>query len=203
MIAVDIRDLAQFDLKNMDVVNTGRRLFQNPSLLIYTAMVIGTIVGVSQIFDNQRIKVKGAQAEITSLEEKDKSISVLLEAKANIEKFFETLPQGTTELDSIINTLNEFASRRNIQIQSLTPEADKSQDVYDLVQVNLAISTSNYSELGLFIKDIENSKYNLRIDSWQVNLKRPEINKMRSEGMPAMDQVFNISLKISSIKFKK
>ncbi len=203
MIAVDLRELSQINIKSINFPYFGQSLLQRPSLLVYIAMGIVTIIAVIQIFDKQTIKLAQIKTDLVALEEKDKAISVYEEAKTSLDKFFETLPQGTADLGTAITAINEFATRYSIQIQSLTPENERSSELSNQLLISLSIIAQNYSALGFFIRDLETSKYNLRIESWQVSLRRMEARGHSLAEDPVGNISIQVAMRISTTIFKK
>ncbi len=193
----------QFDIKNIDLAHWQRQLQKHQDLFISLAIGVATLFFIMKITDENKLKLTNIETELSSLESKDKVISEYEKAKSELDAYIDSLPQGTTEFDSIINLINEFATLRNIQIQSFTPKGEKSSDYYDTASLEVSINTPNYTDLALFIKDIENSKYNLRIENWSITLKGTE-NRSRSPiNYTNLFQTINVIMELSSLNFKK
>lgn len=200
---LDFRNLGSFDLKSMNLIHWWYLLRRHRELMIYSGMVIGTLIVGVQMIGQQNIKIETMQRELASLEDKDKVISEYENTKKTVEDYMKSLPQGTVEMDSIINLINEFARNRDIQIQSFSPSGDRrSLDYYDVVYLELNVRTVDYKDLVLFIQDIEDSTYNLRIENWTVNLRKFEGRGRSQPNPPSFDETINVVMQIASITFK-
>jgi len=195
---LDIKNLGQVDIDSFQ-----NRLRQHQELMIYIALAIATLWMTAKIIGEQNIKLATIQTELSSLSDKEKAISEYENIKSTFEKYVSSLPQGTVDLESISNLINEFARTRDIQILSFTPGGDpRPTDFYDAAYLEVNISASDYKNLVLFIRDIEHSKYNLRIENWIINLRKSDTRSRSASQAPVFDETINVIMQIASLQLK-
>lgn len=204
---MDLKELSQFDVRNIDFFDIQRRLTQRVEYLLYAGVGVVTLIIMLNVFFTNKVKVNLLQTEINTLVEKDEYIADYEDSKEALDNFINSLPQGSTEIDNIMNILHETAVMRNVAITSFNPKGEKNSDIYDMVMLEIGVSASNYSNLVLFMEDIENSDSNLRIEKWNVGVQT--FNNYRSQSNLLMADVsdletkVNASMEIDSISFKK
>ncbi len=201
---LSLKDLKEFDVKNIDVAKLLKGIQQRTDVLINVALILGTLFFIGNIYSRRQAKVRDLTVKITALEGKIKAISDYEKSKDELSRSIDSLPKGIAESDAMVNKINEFAITHNIQILSFVPADSKATDLYSKRNLRMTIATSRYENLGLFVKDIENSGYNLRVERWSASLQGIALSRQREmQGDEPPTQQINAEIEIAAIDFKK
>lgn len=192
MTMLTLNDLKNYDLKNIDVAKLLGSLQQRKDILVSLAVIIATLFIINGIYTTQKGKVTTFVSRLAGSQEKQNAIQDYKQALEELNRFTRTLPEGPSDAEGILNTINELDGTRNIQISSLLPTQQENTELFKKMGMRLNCSTSSYTDLTQFISDIERSAYNLRIDQWSA--------VMSTQTQPPL---ITIDMEIVAIKFKK
>ena len=101
----------------------------------------------------------------------------------------------------VIDKVTDFAARREVQIVSVAPSERDSKKFYDKVVVTLNIVVKGYKKLCLFINDIENSPYALRLEKWSGFLEESTKSTQTLEDTEDVETI-RAQITVASIIFK-
>lgn len=188
-----LKDIKELDLNNIDFAKLAKGFIQRKDFLLNFTLIIVTLFLLVKIYDSRKNTIQNTKTKIKALEEKINVISDYQNAQTELEKTISTLPKGLIEMDSIIEKINDFAIKYNIQISSFNPLGTENIVYYTKTGLRLAITSPSYENLGFFIHDIESSDYNFRVERWSAT---PAPND------PSAKQISS-TIEITSIDFVK
>ena len=204
---VDIKELKDYDIKNIDVSGLIKNLRQRPDIVLNFCIIFLTAITIVKIYGNQQSKEKDLSQKVVVLEEKVKAISKYESAKNELERFMEALPQGLPQTTSMVDKINSMAIDHNIQILSFVPLGKVDHPLYIRSNARVTIAAMRYEDLGFFINEIETSPYNLRIERCSTSsgpkdqYRRPSSNVLQLGD--TVDRQINAEIEIAFIDFKK
>lgn len=188
--ALDVKDFKKIDYKKfLDVLR------QRPGPSISIVLICVTVLICSNLYLKRRAELKNFKRGSASFTERIKTIGDYVTAKQELTEFIAAIPENIEE-GNLVTQLTGFAESRNVTIQSLLPTKKRNESFYDLTGIILEISAKEYKDIWLFIHDIEESPYILRVDKWEGRREwkwRSASNKSR----------INVRLEIASLSFKK
>ena len=188
---IDINDLQKIDYKKIAL-----EVRKNPNDFINIIAVLLTGFIVFNLFTKKQAEAKKLKTEMVTLEQKKISLENYNKANNELTAFIKNLPQKITD-DEIVNRVTDIAVARNVQIETFTPAKKIKTTLYDLNSIVLSITASSYKDLWLFVHDLEQSAYALRIDHWTVNsliANNPDQAKKETK--------FRANLEITSLNIK-
>ncbi|MBN1869617.1 MAG: type 4a pilus biogenesis protein PilO [Candidatus Omnitrophica bacterium] len=165
---MNLKDLNKIDIKdlqNIDWSQIKNRVLTQPDLAINIVMSLITVIILFTTFDKYKATSKIFNDEITDLEKRLAAFEKFEDTEKQTKEFLDKIPKAIGS-DQVIQTLSEFAVRRSIQILSFSPAQKKSNNFVSLTSVEVNVASENYANLVLFIRDIENSPYPIRIINW-------------------------------------
>ncbi len=196
-ILKNLSNLQINDLKNINYQKYLKDLRKKPGVLINLGLIAFALIFSGYTFKKSQHSVKSTRTEISNLENKLKTMETYNETQKTLKDFLDNLPPRITE-DDLINLLTDFAQERNIQIESFSPAKRQSSQYYDLSSMILQTRVENYKDLWLFINDIEESPYALRIENWSGSFT----GGGRQQGQTSANETIQIVLEIAAINFK-
>src|SRR3989338_7759696 len=114
--------------------------------------------------------------------------------------FMRDFPQSILT-DQLISKLSEFAANRRVQIISFSPEKERGDEYIKVAKVRIDVITDHYKDLVLFMKDIEDAPYTMRVEKWAGKMKE-EIPLKREKGSAWVKEIVGASIEIGSIELK-
>lgn len=192
---INLKDLSEYDIKNIDIGKLTKNLQHRKDILAGFVVIFIFIFFLNKIHSEHKQKISTLRTQAAALEEKIKVISQYEKARETLKTLLLSYPSGLSSMNDIVTTLNDLATRRNIQISAFSPLGQKNFDLYTTTNIALTVSASKYEDLGAFIYDIENSKDNLRIENWSIS--------SFSQKSDASNQKINVALEVASVNIKK
>ena len=171
----DFKKIDINDLKNLDFAKILEEILAKPDMAANAALVILSLFVMFQIFNGRQGEIKTLKGKLEQLEKKGAVIETYHATQKQFTAFISNLPKGVPE-DTVIEKLTDFAANHDVQILSFSPAKMESKKFYDKVIVNLNIISKNYKNLCLFVNDIENSPYALRLERWGGFMEEAEKN---------------------------
>ena len=206
---MNLAELSKLDIKDLNKIDyskLGDTLKKNPEQLITVLIVIGTIVFSVHYYVKKKMELRRVTIQINELLNKKTAMDEYNNAKTSHDDLLNNLPQGLSE-DTLSNALTTMAIHRGVRLESFSPAKKMDEKLYELTSINLEISSKEYDNIFLFIHDIENSKYNLRIEALQGTIldtlasqRRRSQRQSRSEEEETPE--IRIQMEIASIIFK-
>lgn len=197
---IDIRKMDINELQNIDYQKLLSGVGKKPDTAISIVLVLLGILFSFNLLMKSQSEKKAIQNKIVEMQTKLEIVTQYKKAEEELENFIKNQPPKMTE-DGFINKITDFAVKNSIQIESFSPAQNKSDPVYDLTSINLTASAADFNDVGLFIKDIENSKSNIRINNWSGNMGVSK-NASRINEDTAQSRV-NFRLDIALVTFKQ
>jgi len=179
---MNLKDLNNIDIKDLQNIDLGQikdRLQGQPDLLIDILLVVVTLVVLSSTFNKYTEATKLSGIETVELQEQLVALEKFEAAKKQHHDFLKEAPKSIAG-DQLVQTLSEFAIRRDVQILSFSPAQKKSNKLVSLTSVKVNIASENYANIVLFVNDIEKSSYPIRIENWSGSSLGPGETSMRS-----------------------
>jgi hypothetical protein len=209
---MNLKDLSKFDVKELQNIDWGGfkdRLFSQPDFFVN---ILLALITVSFVFSSSKKLISSSQqlqSQQAQLKIKLDALNQLNATKKTHKEFLEKAPQPVTD-DQLIETLSEFAFQRDVQILSFSSPEKKSNNLLVLTSIELKIASEKYENIILFINDIENSSYAMRIGEWsgkltrqaQISQGRPPRNNLQTTEKEDMTEYIQATVRIESLELK-
>ncbi len=129
--------------------------------------VLVTIVIIWPFCAIQMGKISVLANDIQVMTDKEKPIqdvdNLSKEAKTLLDGVPESLPENR-----FITQLTSLANKRNVTVTAISPPASKDNGFFGRISTQLSCSVNGFKNALLFINDIEQAPYALKVDSWSV-----------------------------------
>ena len=176
----DLNSIDIKDLKNIDLGEIRDRLQSQPDLLIIILLAVVTLAVLFSSFNGYTEATKSSEIETVELQKRLAAIEKLESVQKLHASFVKDAPKAIAG-DQLIQTLSEFALRRDVEILSFSPVQKKSNKFVNLTSVQVNIRSEDYTSIILFVHDIEQSSYPIRIENWSgTSITPDETSKRRS-----------------------
>jgi Tfp pilus assembly protein PilO len=190
--AVDIKEL-----KNIDIIKVKDSLRTNPIVFINTIIVIVTVVSAIALISKGQVELQSYKNNTVVYDEKLTAVKAQEEAKKTFDSFKNAFPQALGS-NQLIDKFSELAVHRNVRILSLSPAKERSNDYLYQTTVNLSVESSDYKNIILFVKDIEDSALAIRLERFSAELTNERINEDESRKQVPI----KAELEVSSVRLK-
>jgi Tfp pilus assembly protein PilO len=200
---IDIAKMNINDLQNIDYQKLLSSIRKKPDIAISIVIPLLAIFVCFNIFTKSAIERRTLTNKNQEMEEKLTALSEYKTVENELQALLTSLSSKITEND-FINTITDFATKNNIEIESFSPAQNKSDPIYDLTMINLSANTKNYNDIIKFITEIENSKANIRINSWSGSkgISQGGSRRGRNPSNPE-DLSINFRLDLALVTFKQ
>jgi hypothetical protein len=208
---MNLKDLSQIDvneLKNLNYNKIVEELKKQPLVLIGVAVSIGTLIFCVQFYSKSQRETIVARAEIPKLESKIATINEYEKLQQELKNFFNETKTPLTG-EELMSQITDFASKYDIQIESLSPTKEQDETLFHITSINLSISGQNYRDIILFLYDIEHHLSSIRILKYSTRLEgenqaggRKSIVTHNEVGAKT-GKTFKINMEIASVAIKK
>lgn len=203
---MNIADLHKIDVADLKKVDFGQFLSnfeKNQNLVVRIILVIISLFLILRFIIIGQTEMGGIKTKIQKSEQKIELINKHNKAVQDYDEFFKKLPTGIPS-SQIINKLTDFAETRDILILNFSLSATKQTEFYELGSISLKVVAPSYAGLVFFLKDIENSPDNLRIDNLVTSVDKSENDFYQNSDSPeSLTEKIQAQMDVSSIKFKK
>ena len=156
---------SQFSIKNVDTDQITKALSEHQNSVFKLALIAGALLLVVVMFNDHQAKVRGVHAKISRLQEKLEAIKARDVAIQNFSDFKSSLPKKLNEFE-LIDLISNYAKAHHVIISSLSPAESKDMGLYDIINVGFNGTCADFKHMMFFLRNIEKSKFPLRIDSW-------------------------------------
>ena len=156
LLKVDaLKDLSFEDVKTFVLEN----------LSIVLSIVIGSVVLiiVAILIYNSFNDYTDLDSRLSVLRSKEEPVTQNEKIKKNINKFRDGLRPALSE-DQMISYISARADKRGIVIESFEPVQVIFKSFYQETKLNFSCRSENFTKTMLFIKDLENSDFLIKVD---------------------------------------
>ncbi len=200
---IDISKMDINDLKHIDYQKLFKNIRQKPDIAISIIFPLLAIFICFNIFTKSQAQEKTTALKNTEMEEKLEIVTEYIQKQDELKSFISALPAKISE-NEFFNTITDFAAKNNVQIESFSPAQNKSDPIYDLTIINLTANAKNFSDVGFFIKDIETSKKNIRINGWTGSMGPAQGSSRRGRDQSNSEDLWiNFQMDIALVTFKQ
>ena len=202
---MNLADLKNIDLKKIDIAKIRSDILKRQDMAINYAAVFLTIFIMFKIFSGQQEQVQNLKIQITQMEKKITAIAKHDKALKELNALVDSLPAGIPE-SALIDKVTDFAEKSNIHIVTFSPTETEENGFYKQSRVSLQISADYYKDFLRFIRDIENSSLNLRVDKWSglLESRLPSAqSSMGKDKKPGQESPQKVLLNVSTVYFLK
>ncbi|MGE0267219.1 MAG: type 4a pilus biogenesis protein PilO [Candidatus Omnitrophota bacterium] len=161
---VDVRDL-----KNIDFTQIQENIKSKPDILIIIALLAVSLSATMYFYVNFTKKTKDMEQKSVKYKEQLGSAEQNKTLKEKYDKFMAEFPEKIV-IDDLIDKVSVFAINHNIKIISFSPAQENTDEYTKIDRININISAENYSDLINFMKNIEQTPYAIRVETWQGKL---------------------------------
>ncbi len=197
-IVASLRNINIRDLQNIDARQLGDMLYQRLDIVLNIVLVLVTIAATTVIAGGNGKKTEMLTYEIKQLEDRTEAVKEAGRLKGEYSAFIENFPKPIV-MDQLTNKLSEFAANRQVQILSFSPVKEKSDDYIKIVGVEINISSDNYKNIVLFMKDVEDAPYALRVQRWSAKMKEQKGKEGTEE---FRKQAVEANMEIGAVRLK-
>lgn len=194
-----LKDLSEYDIKNVDVGKLIKDLMNRKDILVNIAVILVTLFLFKKVVGVQNKTIIQLKSQTANIKEKMDALADYEAIKKQADNYIDKLPQGIGRVDNIVEKVNELAVSRGIKILSFTPSGKNKDDFYEITRVKLSIEAPRYEDAAYFVSDIEKSDLNLRVENWSISLGQRRRRGRRS--IQSGEETIGFSMEIASIKF--
>jgi Tfp pilus assembly protein PilO len=191
--AVDIKEL-----KNIDIIKVKDSLRTNPVVFINTIIVIVTLISAIALISRGQVELQKYKNNTLIYDEKLAAVKLQQDTKKTFDDFKKAFPQALGS-NQLIDKFSELAVHRNVRILSLSPAKEKSNEYLYQTTVNLSVESSDYKNIILFVKDIEDSALAIRLEKFSAELTG---NDEGGDNEDKKEIPIKADLEVSSVRLK-
>lgn len=193
-----LKNIDAKDLQNIDTERIKNFLRQKMDILIIGSLVFVAIIFSFNVLQSYGKKMKVLKWDVSKMQERvdaaEESEKLQKEYTAFMTKFPQSILTG-----KLIGKLSEFAANRDIQILAFAPDKEKSDEYVEVARVKINVSSKDYKRLVLFMRDIEDAPYTMRVEKWSGTFRE----ELKRDGMESVSGGFIESeMEIGSVKLK-
>lgn len=168
--SVDVKDL-----KSIDLAQIQENIKSKPDILIIIALIVISLSATMYFYMNFTKKTKEIGEKSVKYKEQLESAEQNKTLKERYDKFMAEFPKKIV-VDELIDQISVFAINHNIKIISFSPSQESADEYTKIDRININISAENYSDLINFMKNIEQTPYAIRVETWQGKLETASLN---------------------------
>lgn len=203
---IDIKQVIQY-VRGINIEQIREVLQTRPDLIIKAVLIGLTLFSSTRILGSYSGTARKLGTEIKTMQEKLDAIEESKRIQKEYDDFTADFPESILP-DQLISTLSEFAARHNVQILSFNPTTEptkKKDEFMEFASVEIHVASERYEDLVLFIKDIEDAPYTLRVDqlSGQMGtMTTPRQTRQGKAAGPQEQKLIEAKIEIGSVKLK-
>jgi hypothetical protein len=156
---------SSFDFKDLDTGKLVKIFKGHRNSIIKIALILGSLLMAGMIFNDHRIKEQNLRSRIVQIQQKLEVVIARDEAIQDLNNFKSSLPNKLSEFE-LITLISKYAKSQHVVITSLSPAESRDMGLYDMISIRFDVVSDDFKDIMLFLRDIENSKFPLRVDSW-------------------------------------
>ncbi len=191
---MNLKDLNNIDvaaLKNIDWSQVRDYLRIRPDLTVNVLLVLATLITMFASYGSYKSSMTTLKRTAKELDEKMKSFEKLQITQKQHDEFLKNAPEAIKK-GSFVETISELAIKRDIQIISFSPVKERNNTFVNLASIEVNVTSNNYANLVLFMRDIESSPFAIRVLTWSgktsSSLDRISRRSSRSFSQKATDK---------------
>ena len=191
-------------IKEMDLEALKNILRNSPQFILNLAIVVISIFVSISFVTNGKNNEKKFKLNVTEYQEKLEAVKKQEDIKTKYNDFINKFPKSI-QASQLIDRFSELAANRNVRILSFSPAKEKNNNYVQQITINLSIESGDYKNIILFVKDIEDYPYALRLERFSAQLSdqfSQERNNKKREGEQEPEEPMTADLEVSSIKIK-
>jgi len=193
-----LRNINIKDLQNIDAQQVGDMLRQRVDIILNIGLVVVTLVATASIAKGHGKKVETLTWEIKQMEERMEAVKESQRLKDEHSAFLEHFPAAIVT-DQLTNKLSEFAANRQVQILSFSPGKEKSDDYIKVSGVQINVASDSFKNIVLFMKDVEDAPYALRVGQWSAKMKE---ERVREGAEDFRKQIVEANIQIGAVQLR-
>jgi len=196
---MNIKDLNQIkveDLKNVDLSLIKENLLSRPHYIINVVLVVATIAGSIHLYQRNQSETAQIKKEIVKLKDRLSAVKKQKKLEEQHKEFTADFPK-IISVDDLGDKLSEFAVLHNVQIVTFSPGGSKNDNFKTINNVEINIASDDYENIILFIKEIENSSFAVRIQKWSGKMSKGQSRRGSSS---AQNRSIEANIIINSIE---
>ena len=201
---MNISDLKDIDLKNIDLHGVLDSLRTRKEVFLRVVFIVGGIFGAFFAYSNRQSEEVRLHQQIPLLEEKTQAIDNFKKSELEKKNFLEDFPDTLGE-DELKDFAIELADKHHLKIKSISSVDTTSDNYFQRLNLQMSFTTEDFTELVLFIHEIESSGYAMRVDSWKGQLQGQQDQTVRmGNGLQeTKSKAIDSQIKITATKIKK
>lgn len=193
-----LRNVNIRDLQNIDARELGEMLRQRIDIVLNVVLVLVTIAATVGIVKGYGKKAQALALEITQMQDRAGAVKESQRLKGEYAALFESFPKPILA-DQLMNKLSGFAAYRQVQVLSFSPAKEKGGDYITVAGIQINVAAEDYKNIVLFMKDIEDAPYALRVKQWSARMKEQKAKEGTEE---VKKQIVEANMQIDFIKLK-
>ncbi len=158
------------DLKNINVQGLTANLKNNRHILINIAIVGLTLVVTLYLWQAYKKDSLEIKKQIQDIAEKVKVVEDQEKNVKEYQKLREDFPKAVST-DQLINQLSESAVKLNVQMTSLSPVQEFSDEYIEISHFDMSVVSTDYQNIVDFTQAIENSPNAVRLKEWSGQMQ--------------------------------
>jgi len=152
-------------INNLDAAELVKLLSEHRNFLINFVLIIGSLWMAVGMLNDHRTQGQGLRVQMAQLQEKLEIIKARDVAVTDLNNFKSSLPPTLNEFE-LITLVSNYTKLHHVTVISLSPAESKDMGLYDVININFSAASDNFKDVILFLREIEKSKFPLRVDSW-------------------------------------
>ncbi|MBF0386664.1 MAG: hypothetical protein HQL20_02275 [Candidatus Omnitrophica bacterium] len=130
-------------------------------------LVLVTGIVVWLFITSQLQKVSQIKSDVQLLLDKETVIAKFNKVSTEGAALMGTVPGALPE-NRFITQLTALANKRNVAVTAISPPSTKDSGFFRYISTQLSCSADNFNDALLFINDVDQSEFALKVDSWKV-----------------------------------
>lgn len=168
-----IKKLSQLDmkeLKNIDLKTVVTNLKNNQHIVINILLVGITLWATIYLWQGYKKESLKLKKQIEEIGERVKVVEEKNQMVKEYEKLRSKFPEPVST-DQLINQLSESAVNLNVQMTSLSPVQESSDEYMEISHFDMYVVSKDYQNIFDFTQEIENSSHALRLKEWSGQMQ--------------------------------
>lgn len=199
-----IKKLSQIDindLRNIDIHQIKDAILKRPDVLVNILLIVLSLSGIIFLYTSKTQALKTMKSQINEKRSKIDIVKTQKVLEKEFKEFTEQYPKPLSS-DKMIDRISELALSNNLQITSISPAVGKSNAFLEHTTVRFEITASDFNNMMLFMKDIEQSAYLLRVEDWRGNMEERISQPKTAEETAKIEKSIVAQIEIGTIKLK-
>ena len=193
----DLEKLKNIDWKNVDLNKIVQLLTDKKSSLAKAAVAVIFIGILIVLVHDYRVQGKDLREQLGKLEEKIDAVEMYGNGRKKMQAFLEALPKPLDE-DQLSSQITDYAAQNNVLVLSFSPGQKRAENLVEIITARMSVRVERYQDFLMFLKTIENSPFNLRIDSCFISMGAAKTAMMNQQS-----NAIEAQMEISSVNIKK